>query len=218
MDLKFRGYRAEHREQVLPVDTLDHLATHILFCETTPAGPIPVATYRFVSLEIVQAYRQEFPAITIARTSGATEHEAAIAKILADSAQRNVALAYSNFFTISPDTRGQKSKVQLIRDLVIATHALYQERYSIQETLACGVVRFKIPDFERQMGYEPLTYRGKTLPPIQQHSLWGEPVVMMHQQGPSSKAKELAERYRALWENALILEPETQEPSEIQAA
>lgn len=208
MGMKIAGYRAAYPFGVLPVDTYDFVASHILVCVPEGSdGWKPLGAGRVISEERCEAHRLPFPAQALLRDaqSDTSRHLQAVEEIVAAARSRMKRLDYHSSWTLSPALRDQPELRRFVRDVMVSTLITRMVEDVEREHLLCGVLRMKTDELFKWVGYEPLKAGTEVLPEILQRSLFGEPVLMFHSTGVTAEAREMTQRFRALWEERQIL-------------
>jgi hypothetical protein len=213
--LRFRGYGHEHDPYVVPADRTDFFATHIATCLEKEGGELePISAYRMVTLGQCERHRTPFSARVIAREGESPMHQAEVERILADAGARGMDVGYCGSWTIDPSARNDRALAGFVRNLVYCTHLNWQQERRVSEMLICGVLRFKVDQFQETIGYERLRSAGDVLGSLPQRDLCGEPVAMLHLRSHSLHCRRMAAELQDYWSNRLILgapAPETRE-------
>lgn len=200
MALRVRGYRSEHREGVLPVDTCDFIGIHQLVCQAGSGESVPMLGFRTVTLSRCDRHHLEFPALTLLKTSGASQaHVKAVQELIDESRRKGEELAYHSSWTIEPELRRDRALTRDLKDLVTAMLVHSGRTLGFSQSMLCGVPRFRTDEYFEQMGYLRLSAAGDPLPEFGQANLMGEPVVMMHRSRPSFLARRYASEFESVW-------------------
>ncbi|KYG65836.1 hypothetical protein AZI86_01820 [Bdellovibrio bacteriovorus] len=179
--LKKNGYESRYSQGVLPVDTSDFFATHVLLCEKKINNDLnPIMGYKTVSLSKCLQYNQNFPGLGLVQSANATEHISVVKDIVQRCSQNNTGLSYLGSWTIDPEFKNRcPQDVHLKSAFITFYHQLYQEQ-GIKEVLIGGTLRFKTEKLFAELGHRPLSKDGKDLSNIFVTHLVKEPVLVMH--------------------------------------
>lgn len=204
--LKLRGYEAEYPPGVLPIDTTDFIATHILICDMKPEGASPITGIKSTTLSQSQTHRLNFPALSLVQAAEAQPHIQAMIHLIQQCQKLNKELAYTGSWTINPETRKDRVLTKEVTRMFYAAYVLYHMEYQINEIITGGTMRFKADHFFRSMGHDIFSYKGQPLPPIYVKHLFGEQVQLLHLKAFTEEAKRSAEEFREMWSNRLEID------------
>lgn len=207
VSLKFAGYKGEYPYGVLPVDTSDFVAVHVLVCRDEGGKLTPLMGYRSITDTRCQAHGLPFPAVTLCRMAGAPVHERLVQAIVEASRKRGEEVAYDSTFTMDPATKGDRPLRELLKDILIACQYLHKVENQVVETICGGTIRFKTDQYFKRIGYEPLTApSGEILPPIQVANLLGEDVRVMRLREFPEEALRLGDAWKFFWRSRLQID------------
>lgn len=218
--LKSDSYHADFEGPVLPVDTMDFLGTHIAICSEDGQGNLePLLTFRSITLERCEEFRLTFPAVTLARTSKATEHEASLQALLERAKKSHQQIRFCSPVALSPAVRGDQILVQRLKQIHAALQLHFLRDSGTHISLLTGMIKSKGDQMFESWGYRPLAGEdGKPLPNIFQWSLYGAEVSLMQLEQFSSKVRTWAAEYVGLWQNRLTFAPTAEEIAKRKAA
>ncbi len=214
MELKTAGYRQEYGNFVLPFDSSDFIATHLLLCEKRQAGDLhPVLGMKSITLKNCDSYRISFPMLSMLETPE-TKNEAAkevIAKILDDYRARGATekIAYNGSFTIRPELRKDEVLKKYLWELTFSMLTNYYISYEIDHVLAVCATRFKVDERKAALGWNYIQNGTGVLEEYKCRALFESPLIPMELVGVKGKSESASARFRDLWEERVTLDART---------
>lgn len=199
--MKLRGYGKEYPYGVMAVDTTDFFSEHLLVCEETPDGLIPILGNKSVALGKCDFHHVPWPGLTCLEEAKATDHVRAMNAIMERTRARNIDLRYAGSWTMEAKERGNKEWSAVLRDLFTAIYVSYYESVPPVEVITGGTCRFKVDNYVKWLGHEALSFNGRELDPINVFHLAGERVLWTHLREFSPEARQVAKLYAHLWKN-----------------
>lgn len=211
--MKLRGYGVEYPYGVLPVDTTDFFATHLLVCQESKnsnhsnalSSLTPVMGFKSTLLSDCLTHQVKFPALSLVEAGGQQSHIERIKKIMRNCETHNNKLAYTGSWTIEPNFRKNRPLTKILVELFQAMYVHYHQEENISEVITGGTVRFKADLLLGNLGHDPISLNEKTLPPIEVQHLFGEKVQVLHLKSFSQAAQSVANRYFADWNSRIEL-------------
>jgi len=217
--LKIQGYRSEHPYGVMPVDSGDFVGCHVLLCEESDAGLNPIMGFKSITEDRCRTFQLEFPAYHLLDHTRLFQHRKAITECLENAKKEKARVGYNGSWTMSPDARAHRDFARIVKDMSISFLALYYQTYHIKYVVAAAVVRFKVDHLKRFIGFKQIELRGKALKNFDSPAFFGEELALMFLNEFSVKINQLAENFKDLWANRLVISKETLYPEkEIKAA
>jgi hypothetical protein len=205
--LKRLGYGRNYPVGVLPVDTTDMIAHHVLLLDEGRDGrPRALMGYKSTNLSACDAYNLTFPGMSLVRSAGADLHARAMERIVRRCRTEGRDLAYLGSWTVDPEVESPALK-QALREIFLSTYCLLYETQGVSEVVIGGTLRFRTEHVFRRLGHQPLAWRRKALPTIRVAHLMGEEVQVMHARRFNEELRPVVERWRYLWEARRIIEP-----------
>ena len=202
VELKRLGYEGYYPVGFLPVDTLDLVATHLLICEETDEGFIPIAGYRSITESLCRFHHLTFPPVAaLMKNKGVELHQQALNEILNESALKRENLSYGGAWTIHPRIKEDRAKVNLMKDIARALMFFHQTEFKVDSELGFASTKVKTDVYFSELGYESVSLDGNTLPPFE-HVEIGT-LILIHRKKFTSLAEEAAKRHQNLWESKL---------------
>ena len=197
--LKMLGFGSAHAAGIMPVDTSDFIASHVLTCVEGNDGLHLVAAFRSISTERCREFNLTFSAESLAIAADAREHAAAVRELVA----RDGRVGYLGSWTIHPSARDNASLRAALRDDFALGAILAHEEAGIPRMVVGATLRFKVDRLLSPVGFRPLSLRGAELPPIAVRHLHGESVLMMCRD--EAAAPQAAEALRGRWSARVVL-------------
>ena len=206
LELKLMGYRGRYPDGVIPVDTTDFVANHLLVCEEQEGELIPLMGYKTVTLRRCKVHNLTFPALSLLSSSNApAQHKQATQAILDRCEEKGIDVSYDSSWTIAPKVRENRELTLELRNILTSIVTHYHDEYRIPEIMGLGVVKLKTAKLFATWGLHPILFNGEPLPTFTLASLQGAEVVLVHGMPFSEEAKALAERYSKYWADRLTI-------------
>jgi hypothetical protein len=214
MDLKTAGYRQEYGNFVLPFDSSDFIATHLLLCEKGRGGDLhPLLGMKSVTLKNCDAYRIAFPMLGMLETPESKNEaaKAVISDILDGHRARGTTdkVAYNGSFTIRPELRKDEVLKRYLWELTFSMLTNYYISYEIDHVLAVCATRFKVHERKAALGWNYIKAGDRVLEEYKCRALFESPLVPMEIVGVKEKSAFPAARFRDLWDARLTLDAAT---------
>ena len=213
--IKFKttGYRKEYDQHVLPFDTSDFIASHLLMCENLPSGElVPVLGMKSVTLKKCDDHRITFPMVGMLEGLHSTqEHKNVIQKMIESyrSVQQAEKLAYNGSFTIHPRLREDKVLMKYLWEVSFSLLTNYYIEYQINHVIAVCATQFNVHKKKEQHGWNfiPDT-TGGSLSEYQSKCLFGASLIPMELTNVAEKSKETSEKFKDMWKEKITLDLE----------
>lgn len=202
--LKLRGYGAEYPAGVLPVDTSDFIATHLLVCRREGEAWIPLTGFKSTLLSDCDAHRVSFPALGLVQSAEAPAHVRYVRETMERCSSEGASLAYTGSWTIEPGLRKDRALAQELVALFKAMYVFHHLDERIDEVFTGGTIRFKADVLLGRMGHDPIIVDGLELPPLRVRHLFDEPVSLLHLRSFSESARSGVEPFRRMWEERVV--------------
>ncbi len=213
--MKLRGYGKEYPAGVLPVDTSDLIATHLLVCDQDEKGELhPITGFKTTSLSDCLHHQIAFPALGLVQAAEAPQHIQAILAVMKAAQASGKSLSYTGSWTIEPNLRTNKQLTGQLIQMFRASYVFYHMDTKIDEVITGGTIRFKADSLLGNMGHDPLLLNGQQLPPIRVKHLFGEPVAVLHLKAFTKEAQEQSEPFQKLWRERIEISADSM--SEVQ--
>ena len=204
IDLKLKGYRSRYGSAVLPIETVDFIATHVLTCEETADGLVPLMGNRCITTERCKRFNMKFPLLSLVEECQSPVHVQAIEKFLHHTTKNS---RYFGSWTGDPELA--QTSPEFFKELF---HMFYASQvYACpnaekEEIFTCGNLVLKTERHIKFLGYDEFKDGDQALPPFSAFFISNHPsVVFKTSKGYSDLAKLDAEKYKQLWENRIII-------------
>jgi len=197
--LKMLGFGSAHAAGIMPVDTSDFIASHVLTCVEGNDGLHLVAAFRSISTERCREFNLTFSAESLAIAADAREHAAAVREFVGQEGR----VGYLGSWTIHPSARENPALRAALRDDFALGAVLAHAEAGIPRMVVGATLRFKVDRLLSPVGFRPLSHKGAELPPIAVRHLHGEPVLMMCRD--EAGAPQAAEALRGRWSARVVL-------------
>lgn len=199
--LKLTGYRREYPYGVLPMDTSDFIATHLVIAIEKKGQLEPVMAYRSVSHDRCQKHSLSLPVLSLMKQLSATQHAEEIQEIIERCEAQKKRVCYASSLAVAEEYAGHPELKEILK-MINVCHTKEDE---VGEILAGGVLRFKMDRFYTFMGYRKLAHNGNLLEPLQIPFACNEITGFFHLKDFSPEAKAVAKKYEYMWHDRIIL-------------
>jgi hypothetical protein len=208
IQLKVEGYRKEYGNYVLPFDSSDFIATHLVLCELQKDGSyIPVLGFKSVTLQMCDDYRIPFPILSMLENDN---NKKTILGTMdgyrATNSQSQ--LAYNGSFTILPRLRENKVLMKYLWKITSSLLVNYYIEYQIPHVLALCVTKFHIHLKKQELGWNFIQSENGILGPYNCKAFFDTTLVPMEFSNLSIKGIEAAARFKDMWLNRITLDLE----------
>ena len=188
MRVRASGYAAFYPNLYVPFDRSDFIATHYLVCADENDSLAPQGGYKKVSLERCDAYGVEFPILPWIAESEAHRHALVVGALVDEYRRSSRQLTYNGSLVLKPHAR-PRTVLRLLREV---TAALAWEHYEQTRgaEITVAVLRTHTDAWFRELGYAPIMWDGKELPPLR-HPGSAEDrflVLLLREPGPWARA------------------------------
>ena len=202
--LKLKGYRSRYGSAVLPIETVDFVATHVLVCEETPEGLVPLMGNRCLTTERCKRFNMKFPLVSLLEECESPEHAKAVEEYIHHTSKNS---RYFGSWTGDPEL--SQTNPEFFKELF---HMFYASQvYACpnaenEEIFTCGNLVLKTERHIKFLGYEEFKKNGENLPPFSAFFISNHPsVIFKTSKGYSDLAKQDADKYKLLWQNRIIV-------------
>ncbi|QDK36370.1 hypothetical protein [Bdellovibrio sp. NC01] len=207
VELKKIGYGSCYSKGVLPVDTSDFFATHVLLCLPDQSGELqPVMGYKTITLDQCKQFNQNFPGLSLVQNAKAPQHTEVVKTIIGKCEREGGKLAYLGSWTADPAfKKGPLTHINLKDAFVAFYHLLYREQ-NVTDIVIGGTLRFKTEKLFAEIGHKPLSLNGEVLPNIEVAHLVKEPVLVMHSSFDKNVISLAERKWQSVWDRRALVE------------
>ncbi len=209
--LKTTGYRQEYEKNVLPFDSSDFVASHLLLCDMTGPSPRPVLGFKSVTLKSCDDHRISFPMFgMLERADSDLVAKSRVQDILNSYRDQDRAgkIAYNGSFTILPELRQNKALMKHLWELSFCLIGNYYLDYGIDHVLAVCATKFNVHKKKEVYGWNYISQGQSHLEEYQSKALFGANLIPMELFTSSEACKASTLSFRGMWENRLTLDLE----------
>ncbi|MGC3990037.1 MAG: hypothetical protein QM796_10240 [Chthoniobacteraceae bacterium] len=203
--LKLKGYLPVYEHGVMPVDSYDFIATHLLVCVKEQEHLRPVTGFKSVTVSACERFNLPFPTNAVLANTRPGQHREAVHQIMDRCRESGKELCFDSSWTVDPEFRKHRELHLLLQELFISNVIQWHRPERAHEVLGTGILRVRTNRFFERVGFHPVELDGEPLPPFEQPSLQGSSAVLIHLQESSSFARGMAEKHQQLWENRITI-------------
>ena len=209
IQLKMKGYEAEYPNGVLPIDTTDFFADHILICEEIEGSFIPLSGIKSTTLKDSEFHKTSFPGLSLVHAAETKPHIESMKELIQKCLNEKKNLAYTGSWTTLPEVRKNKALNNEVIRYFHAAYVLHHLENKIDEIITGGTIRFKADKFFGEMGHDLFCLKGQPLEPINVKHLFGERVQVLHLKRFTDEAIKKASLLQQSWNDRIEITPES---------
>lgn len=206
--MKTSGYQQEYGEHVLPFDSSDFIASHLLLCEKD--SNIPVLGLKSVTLKKCDDYRIAFPMLAMLDDTKDINSPAKlhIQNILNSyrAAGNSESIAYNGSFTINPILRQDKVLMKSLWDVTFSLITNYYMENNIDHVLAVCATKFKVHEKKEKLGWNYISAGNANLGAYDCKALFGANLIPMELKDVKTKGLISSEKFKDMWKNKLVIQ------------
>jgi len=207
VEMKLRGYQPVYEHGVMPVDSYDFIATHLLVCAEEGRALKPVTGFKSVTLSRCRKFNLPFPTSPLLRSHGEdAAHSRAVEAIIRRCEEQEKEVVFDSSWTVDPEIRSRREFTRVLQELFISNVIHWHAPEKRHEVLGTGILRVRTNRFFERVGFQQVQYDGEPLPPFGQASLQGASAVLIHFREGSSFARDVADAHHRLWENRITIQ------------
>lgn len=209
--IRKEGYGPDYPSHFLPMDTVDFIATHHLFCVEENGQLEPVGAFRNLSLKRAEYYGLTLPILRLVHESGSKPHIQWVESLLESHRRTKKDLMYSSSLVIKKEFRKNRQECQNILDLTSCMTHFDLNRFNIGITIGGSALRFKTKPLFEKWGYRASKNPdGSELGPLQKKSAGHELVQLMQLETMSEHTLQCLKTYAKTFETWKIFTAKTQ--------
>jgi hypothetical protein len=206
---KIDGYLREYPSGVLPLDTSDFIANHIILCEKGTDSFEPIMGFKSITLQTCDNHRIPFPMIGMLKSIDDTSaHLSYFETLLNKYRLENKAhsIAYNGSFTVHARKRSDPNFHKILWDMVSFLLASYYISEKIENVVAVAATKYKVDHRKTERGWDYIEHNSKRLGSYRANSLFDAELIPMQIQGLDIKCQKDKERYKFLWDQRIVYE------------
>ena len=204
--LKLDGFMNEYEKGILPLGAYDFIGTIVMICEKNGDELQPITCFKSTTLDRAKEFNLAFELTHLFHTEAERENCEYVEGLISRVVSEGKKLGYNSSWTMSAKWGRGTPLRKFMLNLSVSALANYYTEYGIQEVLSAGVLRFKIDQFQKNMGFDFIQYNGKALPPMETWFAKKEKVLLMHLTKFSVETLAAAKAYRSLWDRRITLD------------
>jgi hypothetical protein len=209
--LKTKGYRQEYQKGVLPFDSSDFIATHLLLCDVSGQTMKPVLGFKSVTLENCDSHRIAFPMLGMLDRQDDIKGDKKVIEAILDEyrkTKKSSKIAYNGSFTILPELRQDKAFMKHLWDLSFSLLANYYSEFNIDHVLAVCATKFHVNKKKENFGWNYIQGPSSVLGEYPCRALFGAGLVPMELKTAHPDCQKSRNLFYEMWLNRLTLEQE----------
>ncbi len=206
-NLKIEGYSKEYPEGVLPFDTTDFIANHVVLCEKSPEGLRPLMGFKSVDLATCDFHRVALPIFGMLKGGDVSPQHATYFEEMAASYRqkgRSAGLAYNGSFTVHPSARADKTFMSMMWDLGFFLTAGHYLTEGTDKVVAVCATKFKVDSKKLERGWTYCEAGGTQLNAYHAYGLFEAELIPMELTDIQTRCRSYFDPFALLWENRII--------------
>lgn len=209
IQLKTTGYRQEYHKHILPFDSSDFVATHLLMCEKVGPELRPVLGMKSVTLRRCDDHRIAFPMLSMVEGGDSNvSSKDLILKILSSYRERGneEKIAYNGSFTILPHLREDKVLMRYLWEVSFSLLANYYIDSEIEHVLAVCSTKFKVNQKKEEHGWNYIKDGEGILGEFKCRALFDASFIPMELFTANEQCRLSAQRFKEMWDKKITLD------------
>jgi hypothetical protein len=208
--LKIDGYQAAYPYGVLPMETADFVANHIVLCEDAGDRLIPHMAFKSVTIDRCHLHHLRFPAFNLLEECETAVdrqlYAEAIQNILNEAEAKKQTIAYNGSWTVTKEFRAMRKQLNFW-EVTMALITQYYRSYEIHQIIAAASAKFKVDEGKVVMGFSYFEEKENRLPTVKLIPYGEEEFYFMHLKNFTPHMDELCARpvIQNLWDNRMII-------------
>jgi hypothetical protein len=203
---KMDGYKKAYPKDVLPFGSYDFVGTLVLLCEKTPDHDLlPVAVFKSLTADRCERFNLPFEALTIFPLPEHDIYRRAITEAARAAKVAGGTVAYNSSWTIHPRVRSNPEMKGIVAEVFPSLLFHHYMSVGMSGVLSAGIIRFKVDQLQKWMGFDDLYVDGQKLPPHACDFVFGELTALMLARRWSDEFAAQSAPYRALWEKRITM-------------
>lgn len=206
IQLKLKGYGAQYPAGVLPIDTTDFYAFHLVIGWEAGGRFQPLMSGKTTTLSRTDFHHHAFPGLSLVEQARSPRHVSLMKTEIERCRLQKRELGYFGSWTVDPEVRENPALRAYLRDVFPGLYVHFHLQIGVEEIVLGGTPRFRTERLFARLGHQPLGAETEAeLPQIQVRHLFGEPVQVMHLRQFSVEAFHEAQKTDELWSRCEFL-------------
>lgn len=209
MELRIKGYTNIHTNAILPMDTSDFLATHLIVC--TKKNPLEnvLMSYKSTSFQLCKKFNLAFPFTTILEKSAHPNCINEMKNILEHCEKTGQDLSYDAGWTVNPQIRENKELQIALKEIVVSFLVHHHRDYNIPHWVTFGICKVKTDQLFLKMGATEISDQPMISHPYLLQADARALILENHQY--TEYAMEISRKYQDLWESRITISGDRQQ-------
>ncbi len=198
------GYKSVYPYGVLPIDSNDWFANHVVLCKVDDAGVYPITGFKSITKGTVDKVGQDFSFYShLIGDNSANVIESS--KLWVKEVSEAGETAYQGGWTMCPELTADKVVRRMALEVSQALMPLYYGEYKIPNMIFAVNSKFKVNKLAEPLGFKYLRQHGIKLPACEWSGHADALYYIMHIEnyGYLDYATQLRDKYKTLWDRRL---------------
>lgn len=203
INTKLRGYKSYHEDGIMPIDTTDFIATHLIISNKLNPFEEIYMSYKSCSYKTCEKYNISFPFMTILEKYSHPDCFNKMNQILEDCKSKNEDLSYDTGWTINPNIKGNKELQIVLKEMVATFVTNHHPLYNVPHWVTLGICKVKTDQMFLNMGLDEISKEAVFKHPFL-HMTEARAVISMNNKYADHVYK-TAKKYQFLWDNRITI-------------
>jgi hypothetical protein len=203
INTKIEGYKAVHNDGVMPVDTTDFIATHLIVANKNDPFNDIYMSYKSISYKTCEKYNIPFPFMTLLKNHAHPDCLLKMEEILEECKKLNQDLSYDTGWTINPKVRGNTDLQADLKEIITMFVLNHHRDYQIPHWVTLGICKVKTDQYFLKMGLQEISNNALLAHPYL-HLTEARAVISMNEEY-TPYVFETAKKFQHLWDNRITI-------------
>ncbi|MBC7711796.1 MAG: hypothetical protein H7177_00555 [Rhizobacter sp.] len=203
INTKLRGYKSYHEDGVMPVDTTDFIATHLIIANKNNPFEEIYMSYKSCSYQTCEKYNIPFPFMAILKNYAHKDCYEKMSQTMEECRFKNEDLSYDTGWTINPDIKGDKELQIILKEMVTTFVTNHHPQYNVPHWVTLGICKVKTDQMFLKMGLDEISSNAVFQHPFL-HKTAARAVISMYNQY-TDYVFDTAKKYQSLWDNRITI-------------
>jgi hypothetical protein len=203
-DFRMTHFRARYERGILPFDSSDYFATHIIIAKEKKNKELDyLMTYKIVRGDRIKDFKSSIPGLSFFPTVKCDHYDASI-KFFEDSIPRE--FAYTGSASINSNVKDPETLLDVLHLHAFTLSQVFKEQ-EIKRGLVYGIEKYGVPRTFKRIGFKLLSNNNKVLPSFHSPTFFGESMKGLVWNGKFSDYVEndLAPKFMELWNQREVI-------------
>lgn len=203
VELRIKGYTDVHSNAILPLDTTDFIATHLLVCTKDNPFDNVLMSYKSTSFLICKKFNIAFPFMAILEKNAHPNCSNEMKRVLEECEKKHEDLSYEAGWTMDPIIRENKELNKILKEMVTTFVINHHRDYAIPHWATLGICKVKTDQLFLKMGLKEISDKPMLSHPYLLQTDARAVIVMNN--GYSDYTFQTCKIYQDLWDDRITI-------------